>query len=177
MKTQPVGVTAAARAHRAAVAALDAARCAGESDVGPWEEAAAAADALDAARLAARAMAFTARVRGDIFDAGLDEDGQQRLGESFSVLAEDAAGNRWASYRRFRAVTPGARDGARRDAEAYRGIVERALARGGDPRTSAKWSRVEPRHASPAWAQHGEADQCYREDDLADTFTRAAGGR
>jgi hypothetical protein len=46
-------------------------------------------------------MALSFRVRDDLVDLGRDEDGSVIVGRSFYVVAEDAAGRRWAHAHSF----------------------------------------------------------------------------
>jgi hypothetical protein len=110
-------------------------------------------------------MALSFRVRDDLVDLGRDEDGSVIVGRSFYVVAEDAAGRRYAHDRSFldHVQRYDEEDGghfwgrrwdgdAEREAAALLARIEAHVAAGG-ALNEAHWDEVDPAYGSAAYQE------------------------
>ena len=109
-------------------------------------------------------MALSFRVRDDLVDLGRDEDGSVIVGRSFYVVAEDAAGRRWAHAHSFldHAKRYDEEEGAywarRWNNEAQDAVVallariEAHVAAGG-ALNEAHWDEIDPGYGSAAYQE------------------------
>lgn len=107
-------------------------------------------------------MTTTFHLRDDLVSIGLTEDGDERVGHLWYVIAEEAkTGRRFAHD--YTEVT------AWSDVpDVFAGLIARIEASGINPKGRAHWREVEPSYCSPSWvAWDREVEARERADELA----------
>lgn len=105
---------------------------------------------------------FTFALRDDLVSIGLTEDGDERVGHLWYVMAEETASGRRFAHD-YTEVT------AWSDVpDVFAGLLDRIEASGINPKGRAHWREIEPAYGSPSWSAWDRAiDARERADELA----------
>lgn len=108
------------------------------------------------------ATTFTFALRNDLVSIGFTEDGDERVGHLWYVIAEETASGRRFAHD-YTVITAWSEI-----PDVFAGLLDRIAASGINPKGRAHWEEVEPAYGSPSWTAWDRAiDARERADELA----------